>query len=503
MGQPVTKGITGTLKPRTFADYVDEGEIARGGQGGIRRVVDTNLLRPLAMKLLDPELSREESNRKRFVEEAQITAQLDHPNIPAVHRLDIDGDGQLFFTMKLLPGTTFEDVLAAGAHHGDWKELFRVLQVFVTVCNAVAFAHARGVVHRDLKPENIMVADRGQVYVMDWGIARVIGHSRPSEQGAKPQVRVWSAASDEEGTVAGTPQYMAPEQALGSVDGIDARTDVFALGAILYHLVVGKAPYDAPTAIAILMKAALCEYAPPQAVAPHRVPDALAAVVMRAMSKDPADRYQSVDELREEIETFMRGPSELPVRSFAAGEVIVREGDAADCAYVIVRGRARVYKTVAGRQVAIRELGPGAAFGEAAIFSAHPRSATVEATEPLVATVVTRDTLEQELGQASMVAPLVRQLASTFRAIDEDLTLRRADSTTLGMARAALLYAAKHGRDAGLGVNAVAWSALRRHLCKAFGCGDAEATACVASMPEAALDVAGDVVRIAMNHYGA
>jgi CRP-like cAMP-binding protein len=252
-----------------------------------------------------------------------------------------------------------------------------------------------------------------------------------------------------------------------------------------------------------LVKAAQCEYTPPQEAASHRVPDALAAIVKRAMSKEPADRHASVDELREEVEAFMRGPSELPAKSFAAGEVVVREGDAADCAYVILRGRARVYKTVAGRQVPIRELGPGAAFGEAAIFSAQPRSATVEATEALVAAVVTRDALEQELGQASALAPLVRQLAATFRAIDSDLTARRVDAATLGMARAALLFAANHGRDDGGGVKAVAWSALRLHLGKAFGCSDAEATACVAAMPEATLDPAGDVVRVAMEHYGA
>ncbi|MGH7296844.1 MAG: serine/threonine-protein kinase, partial [Polyangiaceae bacterium] len=181
-------------------DYVDDGPIARGSQGEVRRVVDTNLQRPLAMKVLDPERTGDPQSRKMFVEEAQITAQLDHPNIPPVHRLGSGPDGQLYFTMKLLPGTTLADVLASNAAGGggDWYESFRALQIFVTVCNAVAFAHARGVVHRDLKPENVMVADHGQVYVMDWGIARIAGQPRAPQPGTA-HVRVPTGAFSQPG----------------------------------------------------------------------------------------------------------------------------------------------------------------------------------------------------------------------------------------------------------------------------------------------------------------
>jgi CRP-like cAMP-binding protein len=220
------------------------------------------------------------------------------------------------------------------------------------------------------------------------------------------------------------------------------------------------------------------------------------------MQRDPADRYQTVDALREDVEAFMQGPVPLPVRTFPAGTVIVRQGDAADCAYIILRGRARVYKTVAGRQIPIGELGPGTPFGEAGIFGTEPRVASVEAIEPLVASVVTRAALEQELDQGSMLAPLVRQLAANFHAVDADLAAHRLDVSTAQITRAALLYVARHGTDAGGELRAVAWSTLREHLCRKFGCDPREATFCVGSLPEATLDVPRDVLRIAMNYYG-
>jgi serine/threonine-protein kinase len=493
--------VSGSLSPPA-ADHVDDGMIGRGSQGEVRRVVDTNLHRRLAMKVLDPEAAQEERNRQMFVDEAQITAQLDHPNIPPVHRLGIGPDGLLYFTMKLVPGSTYEDVLARGVHHKDWNELYRVLQIFVTVCNAVAFAHARGVVHRDLKPENVMVAEHGQVYVMDWGVARVVASASPEKPAAGPYVRVPSGAYSQPGIISGTPSYMAPEQAGGSIGGADPRSDIFSLGAILYHVLVGRPPFQGDTPMMVLINAAKGEYEHPWLAARHYVPEVLCDVVVRAMQRDPAERYQTVDALREEVESFLRGPKPLPVRTFRAGEVIVRQGDVADCAYVILRGRARVYKTVAGRRVPITELGPGTPFGEAGLFGTEPRVASVEAIEQLDASVVTRETLEQELGQASMLAPLVRQLAANFHSVDAELAAHKLDAASAKITRATLLYVAAHGVDAGGAQRAVAWSPLREHLCRVFGCDTREATLCVGSMPEAKLDVPSDILRISMSHYG-
>ncbi len=177
-------------KPRNDLNerLTDQGEIARGGMSSIRRVFNHNLLRQEAMKALDPRMAIDSGEVLRFLEEAQITGQLDHPNIPPVHEVGVDASGIHYFTMKLVEGRTLEEMLADPRFSPlDDLKLFHVLQVFIKVCQGLAFAHSRGVVHCDLKPENVMVGSFGQVYVMDWGIARLVHRDRPS--GTSPEVR--------------------------------------------------------------------------------------------------------------------------------------------------------------------------------------------------------------------------------------------------------------------------------------------------------------------------
>jgi serine/threonine-protein kinase len=403
----------------------------------------------------------------------------------------MDGKGNIFFAMKLVRGVTLDAML--GGPPATSSERYRLLQIFSTVCNAMAFAHSHGVVHRDLKPGNVMIAEHGQIYVMDWGIARVLGNARPSGMDSLPPVRVWGAPADERGRIAGTPEYMAPEQAQARTEAIDARTDVFALGAILYRILVGKPPYEGSTVMEVLTKAARGEFQHPLAAA-RGVPEALSKIILRAMHHDPAARYQTAEDLREDVEGFMRAPTSLPGRVFAAGSIVFNEGDPPDCAYIITYGRARVFKTVGKRRVVLRELTPGSAFGEAALFSATPRSASVEAAEPLTVLVITRDALDRELESASMLAPLVRQLATTFRAVDQELMSLRTGG--MALAGATHMYVAMHGVPIEKNCKAVAWSTLRAHLCAAFSCDPATATAKVQAIREADLDVANDILRI-------
>jgi hypothetical protein len=159
-----------------------------------------------------------------------------------------------------------------------------------------------------------------------------------------------------------------------------------------------------------------------------------------------------------------------------------------------------VYKNVAGRSEVMRELGPGSAFGEASVFTAQTRTASVQALEPITAMVVTRGSLEQELERSSTLAPLVRQLATTFRDVDQQLTAYR--SGAVALARATLLWVAMHGTEVAPKVKAVRWIPLRRHLCAAFACGGDEAMACVQAMAEAKLDVENDLLTVRLDHYG-
>jgi tetratricopeptide (TPR) repeat protein len=224
--------------------------VGRGGMGEVFRGKDPALGRDLAVKVLRPELREDRDAEGRFAQEARLTGALQHPNIVPIHNLGRLPDGRLYFTMKLVRGRTLAEILAEGSGSGRQPEL---LGLFEKVCQAVAFAHSRGVIHRDLKPENVMVGAFGEVQVMDWGLAKVLYR----EEGAGPLAGegaeasdtlrrlqpVGSTADDRKTGVVGTLAYMPPEQARGKTSGVDERADVFGLGAILCVLLTGQPPY--------------------------------------------------------------------------------------------------------------------------------------------------------------------------------------------------------------------------------------------------------------------
>ncbi len=399
-----------------LASYADRGEVARGGMGSVRRAWDEDLAREVAVKIVAPRLAEEASALQRFVDEARITGQLDHPNIVPVHRLGTLPNGSPCLVMKLVQGSTLKAWLASQPPP-PWApaQLDTMLAVFLKVCDAVAFAHSRGIVHRDLKPENIMVGSFGQVYVMDWGIALQLG-------------REGEDASVHQRSPMGTPVYMAPEQALRLERDIDQRTDVFLLGAVLYEMLTGVAPHRGPNLVAVLYRAITCAVPHPDEVAPERqCPKALARIALKAMSRERGDRYATVQDMRADIERFVRGEERAPTMVFEAGARVITEGERGREAYVIVSGRCVAYKLRAGERVVLREMGPGDVFGETAVFTAQPRSATVEALETLTVKVVTEETLNESVGLDRWMGAFVRTLAQRFREVDERLRIRELD----------------------------------------------------------------------------
>jgi serine/threonine-protein kinase len=216
--------------------------------GIVETAFDKVLLRRVARKTMHESASADPLLTARFIEEAQITAQLDHPNIVPVHDLAANvEEGKVYFTMKLVDGETLSAVFRR-LHENPFSglELERVLRIFLKVCDAVSFAHSRGVVHRDLKPDNVMVGSHGQVYVMDWGVALLLPDEAVDSD--QPISVARPPAVEGMGTVVGTVQYMAPEQAFGLVGDQGPHTDVYGLGAILYALLTGSGPSAAPTA---------------------------------------------------------------------------------------------------------------------------------------------------------------------------------------------------------------------------------------------------------------
>ena len=320
------------FRQRTYdtSRYRLEGEIARGGMGIVFRVKDQDLSRSIAMKVMHPGLEGESPQQSdslalaRFLEEAQVMAQLDHPGIVPVHEVGFDSDGQIYFTMKLVKGKNFNEICVLARESKDDWNTSRALSVLVRVCQSVAFAHSKGVVHRDLKPSNIMVGRFGEAYVMDWGLAKVRGWKdlhdirvQPDHEATQTSIQSFRKAvdSDQEfalvtldGSVLGTPAYMPPEQASGRVDEVDERSDVYSLGAVLYKLLTGTAPYLKEGArLSPHTILGLVVQGPPTVVEKLNpsVSAELAAICKKAMSRDRADRYQSCRHLAEDLQAYL------------------------------------------------------------------------------------------------------------------------------------------------------------------------------------------------------
>jgi eukaryotic-like serine/threonine-protein kinase len=383
--------------------------LARGGMGHVHPATDRNLLRHVAMKRLDKDYATKAFYRDAFIAEGQMTGQLEHPNIVPVHELAIDQQGIPYFTMKLVQGSSFDRWLAQRPP-GTIERIEGGIEILLKVCDALAYAHHRGVVHRDLKPANIMVGDFGQVYLMDWGLAKLIRSEPASGSGAMMNAP---------GPV-GTPHYMAPEQARGNPAEVDGRSDVFGLGALLYEVLSGQSPYgDGPQNL-ILSRASAGEVASiDQACAAFGVSRRIRAIVERATQPDPANRFQSITELQDAMRAFLHGGLHLPRKTFAAGEVIFREGDKGDAAYMIVAGRCRAYRNSPEGEETLGIMEPGESFGEMALILFEPRAASVVAVDAVTVLVLDQATMNEGLGLSGWTGALVRALAQRFSDLEQ------------------------------------------------------------------------------------
>ncbi len=287
---------------------------ATGGLGVVSVARDTELGREVALKEIQLGYAADAASRGRFVREAEITGGLEHPGVVPVYGLGKYADGRPYYAMRLVRGETLQEA-ARKLHAGEPGHTLRgLLTRFVAVCNAVGYAHSRGVLHRDLKPANVMLGPYGETLVVDWGLAKVVGRDRADSTSGEQTLQPPSGEGSltQAGSALGTPSFMSPEQARGEVNAPGPATDVYSLGATLYAVLAGQAPVRGRDTAEILEKVRQGNWPPPHEVKPS-VPRALDAVCRKAMALKPEDRYGSALELAADVERWL---ADEPVKAW-------------------------------------------------------------------------------------------------------------------------------------------------------------------------------------------
>ncbi len=296
-----------------FMRYKDFQPLTQGGEAILRTCVDENLGRTVVMKTLQPQFQNLDTYQKRFLREARVTAQIPHPATIPVYELSRDSEGNPYFTMKKLGGRDLSDILdqIAAGHEPTIQQFGRdqLINVLLHVGQCLAFSHAHGVVHRDMKPGNIMIGDYGEVMVLDWGLAKVWDMEEDEDVNQlirSGQQRI-SGRLTGKGDVQGTPFYMSPEQATETGD-VDERTDIYNMGIILFEVLTCESYMSGRNFKEIKRKILEDPVREPRRVAPkRRVPPELSAICVRALQKEPKDRYQKMAEMVDDLRNALLG----------------------------------------------------------------------------------------------------------------------------------------------------------------------------------------------------
>ena len=322
-GQELEK-MLGTNSEQTIGVLKNMSPIGMGGIGAVFSAHDPVLRREIAIKILRPAYRNQLEYVTSFIREARITAQIDHPNVIPVHKLGVFDDAGAYFTMKRVKGITLAQILRKLRENDEeYRKIYtrqRLLEIFVSICNGMAFAHSKGIIHRDLKPANIMVGDYGEVFIADWGLALYRSEDDTSHAAGKislGHLPEEARGDDAPPRVSGTPAFMAPEQIMNKVEELDSQIDVYALGTILYSILTWEpSPFEGASTVTELMQdVASHKFLRPRRRAPRRkIPYELEAITLKAMHADKIQRYESVIALLTDVRNYL---AKYPVSAYS------------------------------------------------------------------------------------------------------------------------------------------------------------------------------------------
>lgn len=404
--------------------YISLKLLGEGGFAQVHSFFDRSLNRVIAVKELKPASSENPDLLNAFVNEAKLVSYLDHPGIVAVFDTFLGSSGKPCYTMQMVEGQTLSSLLSAPLTERPAALPFtRALEIFIKICETLAYAHDRGVIHLDLKPDNIMIGRYGEVLIMDWGSAKIydtVPYEKYLGRFMERPERL-SLGKESEGFVLGTPYYMAPEQFTIRRNQCTPAADVFAAGIILYQMLTGTHPFMVPK-LEDLRHAIEHHNPPPVHEINVDIPMRLSQICEKTLEKSIINRYKNCHELLDDIKQCHDSCEAFVSRTYKAGETIFEEGAIGEYAFIIASGKVEISKIHDGAVKVLALLGKNEIVGELAIFSKQPRVATARAIEPTTIRIMNKVDVDRELDKLSpWVGRMITGLSKRFIGLNERL----------------------------------------------------------------------------------
>ncbi len=396
--------------------YLDD--LGKGTMGKVKSVFDTILQRVVANKELNKNRLHNPLALQTFVNEIKLMGRLSHPGILPIYDAAVDDEMLPSYSMRLAEGDTLAELLQIekGQVDGQALPLETAVKILVKLSETLTYAHDRGILHLDLKPENIMVGAYGEVFIMDWGAARVYDVEKYTQslQTFSEQIEQDNPQQENEDLFIGTPQYMSPEQTIQRRDTLTPASDIFSLGVLFYQMLAGIHPFKGKS-FEDLTDRIRTFYPPAVNELDSDLPLNIAHICSKMMQKDIEQRYQNFSQVIAAVDDYHGSAAGFPVKHFTSGEVIFKEGEPSDYVCVVVSGRVAISIATENGSKIIAELGKNEPFGEHAAITGNPRAATAFALDNSTIRMISKQDIADEIDKLSpWVGSIVNALSNRF-----------------------------------------------------------------------------------------